>query len=260
MSKQKQPQQRPREWSFSATETRATVTPLLRAGEKPRHVAPTVIYTTEAWQTIQFLVARCPVEIGWLGLVTHDAANNAFIIDRIFVPKQEVSGATTEIEADAMTTLAMELLDEGLDTSQLYYWGHSHVNMGVSPSSQDERQLDEYLEHCPVFIRGIYNKKGDAKVDVFDTQAGVVYQCVENVPEHDLLPAYLIDYLTATMKANVIERRYLPPTKPYTPHLGSSYTSQKSQVSVTPAQSWIDYDDYTFRDDEDLKQYLWTNS
>ena len=252
--KHKQPA---RECDFSATETRATITPLLRAGQKPKYVAPQVVYTTKAWQTIQYLVTKCPVEIGWLGLVEHIASHNMFLINEIFVPKQEVSGATTEIEADAITALALKLLDEGVDTSQLYYWGHSHVNMGVSPSGQDERQLDEYLAHCPVFIRGIYNKKGDAKVDVFDTAAGVVYQCVEHNPEHDLLPESLVRELDATMKANVIERRFLPPTP--TVHIGTAPTKHTPKTAQIQT-GWFDYDDYTFRDEADLKDYLWHNT
>lgn len=250
--KAKQPAAYQRAWQFSACETSPTTTPLLRAGQAPKHRTPDVMYTTEAWQTIRYIVAHCSAEVGWLGLVEYYEDSNVYLVTDIFVPPQEVTGTTTEIESDAMAALANDLLDQGLDTSKLYYWGHSHVNMGVSPSGQDERQLDEYLEHCPVFIRGIYNKRGDAKVDVFNTEEGVVFQCVDNYPEHDVLPDALVATLKKTLKDNVTERRFLPHT----------FIGAKNGLAQTAAQtksvqtSFIDYDDYTFRDNAEIDDYL----
>jgi hypothetical protein len=156
----------------------AAITEIRKKDDMPiARRTPRVFYTPDVWDRMWFLISINDKEVGWLGLVNPLPSGDYLVYD-IFVPPQRVHGAETEIDQEAMTDLAMQLIDAGQDTNQLFYWGHSHVNMGVSPSGQDERQIDEYLAHCPRFIRGIYNKKGERKVDVFDRDTGVVYQCV----------------------------------------------------------------------------------
>jgi hypothetical protein len=164
---------REKTWDFTASTTTPTVTSLTR---KTKPTPPRVFYTQEVAAMIQYLVEKCTKEVGWLGAV--EKIDNDYLIHRIFIPEQTVSGAETDISRDAMAALYMELMDEGFDTGTLIYWGHSHVEMGVSPSNQDETQIGEYLETNPVFIRSIHNKRGAQKVDVFDTEQGFVFQCV----------------------------------------------------------------------------------
>ncbi len=142
--------------------------------------APTVYYTHEAWEMMWYVINKCTQEVGWLGLVERDEENNSFLITEIFVPEQLVHGAETDISAEALGKLANDLELAGKDSSQLRYWGHSHVNMGVSPSLTDEMQIDDYLEHADWFIRSIQNKRGESKVDVYDTEENAVFQCVDS--------------------------------------------------------------------------------
>ena len=52
-------------------------------------------------------------------------------------------------------------------------WGHSHVNMGVSPSGQDVSQFDEFSDGGHrYYFRMIANKKGECKIDLIDNQSG----------------------------------------------------------------------------------------
>lgn len=176
MSKTRKSQQR--QFEFSASATTPTRARLERKVERPSTPAPRVFYTAEVYDLIQFLVAHCEKEVGWLGMV--ETIGNDYLISAIYVPEQTVHGAETDIDADAMAALAMEILDANEDPGKLFYWGHSHVNMSVSPSGQDEQQVDEYLANCPRFIRGIYNKRGESKVDVFHRDESVVWQMCEN--------------------------------------------------------------------------------
>jgi hypothetical protein len=165
---------------------------------------PNVFYTPDVWSTIRYLVDKARKEIGWLGLVD-TLPNGDYLITDIYVPEQTVSGTETDISTEAMAALAMELIEDNKDPSKLFYWGHSHVNMGVSPSGQDEEQVDEYLEDCDIFIRGIYNKKGESKVDVYNKNERVVFNCV-----HDglYMDATLQNRLDNLMLNNVIEQTY----------------------------------------------------
>lgn len=166
----------------------------------PREYAyiPIVFYTPLAWVKMHRAIEMCSDEVGWLGTV--DVVEGVgYLIEDIFVPEQKVHGAETEILPEAMAELACSL--EHPD--KLKYWGHSHVNMGVTPSGQDEDQTSEYLEHTDFFIRGIYNKKGDQKVDVFDMTSEIVYQCVPNKLWVDAESLTIMEEFEAGVKENV---------------------------------------------------------
>jgi len=185
------------EYTFLAKSLVPKTTPL----QYTELYTPIVEYTSLAWNKIQYLVQTCEKEVGWLGTVQE--TDTGYLIEDIYVPEQTVTGAETDIEAAAMVELAM-ILD---DPDTLYYWGHSHVSMGVCPSAQDENQTAEYLNHLTIFIRGIYNKHGASKVDVFDTDQMVVHECVQNAPEVPPLTAEQLLLLDEDLK-NVKEKVY----------------------------------------------------
>lgn len=186
--------------TFSAQATSPTVTPL--------RGMPTVYYSPKAWVKIQLAIQECANEVGWLGTVA--TLPNGYLIEDIYVPKQTVSATETDIDEDAMADLAMQLMDQGIDPSTLIYWGHSHVNMGVTPSGQDEDQLAEFLQHCPLFIRGIYNKKGAAKVDIFDANTGLIYQSVPRTVHYEIDAEEKQQFLDG-LKTNVNTRTWARP-------------------------------------------------
>ncbi len=166
---------------------------------------PIVLYSPRAYQKIAQVVAMCDKEVGWFGSVEVKGIN--YLITDIFVPEQEVSSIETNISPSSHLDLIVTLDNP----DSLYYWGHSHVNMAVAPSLQDEDQVEEYLNHAPVFIRGIYNKKGDSKVDVYDTKQGVIFEKVLDRPFISGMTAAELKTFKAAVKANVIE----PPVSNY---------------------------------------------
>lgn len=200
-----------RNFAFNAKSLTKKRSTIHKVGEPPLLPAePVVFYTEHAKTVIDYLVKKCTKEVGWLGLV--ERAQGAFIINEIYVPKQTVTSAETDIDESAMMDLFNEITADGKDPTKLIYWGHSHVHMSVSPSYQDEIQIDEYLENMPLFIRGIYNKKGESKVDVFDVEAGTVYECVDEHVLRETDPE-LEKSLDALIEANVQEYVYTPPAR-----------------------------------------------
>lgn len=191
-------------FQFRSTSTKSAKTALMPSGtEKPVPVAtPKVMYAPNVWAEIEYFIEKQDLEVGWLGLV--EKVGNDYLITEVFLPEQKVHSVETDISAEAMTKVAMEILDSGKCSSQLYYWGHSHVNMSVSPSTQDEEQIDEFLKSCPLFIRGIYNKKGHSKVDVYDVEQKCVFECVKNSPQPYVLSEDRQKSLDALMTKNVI--------------------------------------------------------
>lgn len=109
-------------------------------------------------------------EIGWLGIVD-DLGSHKYLCSQVYAPLQEVHGATTEITAEGLVDLAERLVPSQVESLRL--WGHSHVNMGVSPSSQDREQMSLFISNgMPWFFRIICNKKGDMGVTFFDYENG----------------------------------------------------------------------------------------
>jgi hypothetical protein len=186
----------------------------------PRQVPirPTVYYTETAWYKLQYLIRNNTKEVGWWGTVLKNG--DTYTIEDIFVPKQVVTSATTEISPEGLAEVAIKLMEKQGHADNLLYWGHLHPNFAVTPSSTDERTTQEYLEtfDAPAyFIRGIYNKQGESKVDVYikDTvQSGWVHQSVTNTR----VPIYLSDseyrQFTAEIKLNVAEKVVVPQRQP----------------------------------------------
>ena len=220
---------RKKRWSFSTTSLTAGIATLCSTELR----TPTVFYTREVQAIIQLIVANCEKEVGWWGYV-ETLPSGDYLITEIFVPEQIVTGTETDISPMAMAALANTLMEQDKDPGKLFYWGHSHVNMGVSPSAQDETQVEEYLDNLPVFIRGIYNKSGSSKVDVYDRAQGVAFNAV---------PAGCESPLTADMKNAILEILKTnvrnPPVTTVTNYPANNTTqknSQKGNVAATGGQ------------------------
>lgn len=207
-----QTRRRETKYKVSTSSTTAKgVVPIRGATRYPSQ--PSIYFTREAWVKQCHLVDKCDKEVGWFALVDYDETDNTFTITELVIPNQVVTAAETDIGKEDLADAAMELIEQGKDTSKLYAWFHSHVNMGVSPSGQDEYQVEDYLEdlmdqpEVPAFIRGIQNKKGDLKLDVYYIQHGVAYQNVDFYVIHDDDPQWRVD-IEAEIKAKVTERKY----------------------------------------------------
>jgi hypothetical protein len=242
-----QPQARKPKFKFNSNSAQPRVTPILREAL----TTPRVFYTPQAKAIIDYIVAENTGEIGWLGLV--DTIGHDFMVTDILIPRQTVSATQTDISTNAMTDLAMELMDKGLDPGKMIYWGHSHVNMGVTPSGQDESQVEEYLENCPVFIRGIYNKRGESKVDVYNLTQNVVFECVWNGVEQFQLPLATRQALDAHMNANIIKTVYN--NYNHNNYNGHNHNNSKKSLSATNPNN--DFSDLGIRgsfslDDRDM--------
>lgn len=198
------------QWTAPATSMDSKITTMFPSHQE-KLIAPVVYYTEHAWAVIKHLVASCSQEVGWLGTVQQ--IGHDYLIDQIYIPEQTVTGTETDIDNNAMVALAMEIMNEGKDPGTLFYWGHSHVNMGVSPSGQDEKQVAEYLDNCPIFIRGIYNKAGLSKVDVYDRESRLIYQCVKNTVQPAAANIELLKSVDAIITRNVKQRTYTTSTK-----------------------------------------------
>jgi hypothetical protein len=120
------------------------------------------------------IVNTCKAEVGWLGSVKKE--NDRYLVDDIFLLKQNVTGTTTELDEEAMHDFFNELIMKDPEKySSIRMWGHSHVQMAVFASNQDDETFKEYYQECPFFIRLIANQKEEMKVDIAVKEDGYIY-------------------------------------------------------------------------------------
>ena len=223
-------------YKISTTSTTASgVVPIRGATQYPDE--PSIYFTREAWVKQCYLVAKCPMEVGWFALVDYNETDNSFTITELVIPCQEVTMAETDIGKEDLADAAMELIENGKDTSKMYAWFHSHVNMGVSPSAQDEYQVEDFLEdladqpEVPAFIRGIQNKAGDLKLDVYYIQHGVAYQNLDFSVIHDDDPQWLTD-IEGEITTKVTAKTYQQQYQQYGGAGGNRHAAGKSQSAA----------------------------
>ena len=149
---------------------------------KPLQISmPKVVISAEALTKMQLYVEGCTTEIGWLGTAVKEG-NNYYILDT-YLFAQEVHSTTTEITPEGLSNFGEEILkrEDGMQIwNNLKVWGHSHVNMAVSPSGQDDSQMNTFKDGGhDWFIRIIGNKSGDLKIDIYNYELGVIYNDIK---------------------------------------------------------------------------------
>lgn len=98
-------------------------------------------------------------EVGWIGEATYNEKENDYTLSNIRLPFQEVNAGTCEITDEGLIDIMDN--DKEFDIDKFRYWGHSHVNMSVFASSQDEDQLRTFGKPCDWFVGTVHNKKGE---------------------------------------------------------------------------------------------------
>ena len=143
--------------------------------------APITIIEKDALAKMKVYVDECDDEIGWLG--TANKEEGFFHITDVMLFEQEVHSTTTEITPEGLSEFGEKLLQQenGMDIwNSMKVWGHSHVNMSVSPSGQDNNQMEVFADNGHDFsIRIIANKKGDMALDLYDYETGVIYKNIQ---------------------------------------------------------------------------------
>lgn len=138
-----------------------------------------ILYFTEtAWMKMQYLIAVFGSECAWHGVVErHGEDKSEFIVKDILVYPQQVTGATVTTDQKEYEDWMNDLDDETFNA--LKFHGHSHVNMGVTPSSVDnehQRGIVSQLNDSQFYIFGIFNKSGSRWLKIFDMKRNIAFE------------------------------------------------------------------------------------
>jgi hypothetical protein len=210
---------------------------------------PLVNITQEAFDKMMMLVSSCSFEIGWFAVVDH-IENELVVSDVIIIPKQEVSGVTVNISAEDVGDMFSEMMKlYGKDTAtqmlnKIRLYGHSHVNMGVSPSGTDTNQMLEYAKDFdpgdnPYFVMIILNKRKEVHISLLDMTLGIKHVDAPYIIGEE--NNELRDWAVKEITEKVTEKKFV--TYDY-PGLGS-YEESGSYTPQTPSAD-VSYDQDLF--------------
>lgn len=139
-----------------------------------------LIISPEAWVKMYSLVNCFSTEVEWQGTVKR-LSETDFLIEDILVFPHQVTAVTVTSDQDEYNNW-LNSLDEEV-WNKLKFHGHSHVNMGVSPSGTDIEYRKNVLNN--IFIPGeneddfyiflITNKKCEIECEIFDLKYNAHY-------------------------------------------------------------------------------------
>lgn len=198
----------------------------------------TVYFTELAWLKMQTLVDKMDKEVGWHGIATRgdDPTKDEYFITDILVYPQEVTGATVTTDQNEYQTWLMSHEDTVFDNIRMQ--GHSHVNMGVTPSSVDNTLYESILSQLNdtmFYIFMIVNKRGERTVKIYDMAKNIMFD-TSDVTLMILNDGTGIEHWFKTSKELIKDKT--PVTTSYSPtvyggssYYGGNYSSWKNDKS-----------------------------
>lgn len=210
-----------------------------------------VIYAREAYEKAQALVRATDKEVGWVGIGDPIRGKYgrimAVYVEEIIVPPQEVTSATVDLDDEALAKMCELLVNEerSEELSRVVYWGHSHVNMDVSPSGVDKRAWSDWMvgaDQTRILATAIFNKSGESyhEVRIYNPELGDV--SFEDVPGEIASSQDWSEWAAEQIKKFLTERR------PKVSKLTHNYKPSKWSSALLSSESVDDDDDLTLKE------------
>lgn len=123
--------------------------------------------SAHANQKLRAYIDGCKTEISGLGKIKE--TENGFQLVDVEILKQTVTGATTELDEDALGAFAFELHEQEEDLREWVCWWHSHANMKAFFSGTDIATIKETTEQ-KYLVSLVGNHAGDwkARLDIYE--------------------------------------------------------------------------------------------
>lgn len=183
----------------------------------------TLYFDPLAWRKMLALVKEFDKEVAWHGVAYRgdDETKNEYYITDILVYPQKVTGATVNTDQEKYEMWLMQHEDEVFNNIRMQ--GHSHVNMGTTPSGVDEThqaKILEQLEDDMFYIFLIWNKSNSKFIKIYDLKKNILFE-TDDVSVEVLDDGSGIDEFLADAKKLVED-------KPITTYYSGGYYSRNS--------------------------------
>lgn len=204
------------------------------------------IYFTEiAWLKMIMLVNNSPDEVGWHGIAERvgDHDKDEYMISDIIVYPQSVTGATVTTDQVEYQMWLAEQPDDVFNNLRMQ--GHSHVNMGTTPSQTDltlYKNILEQLEDDDFYIFLIWNKKNDKTIKIYDMEKNLYFETADC--ETEVIPGEIgvAEFISG---ASELVKKYTPAPKTTTP--ATPLTTYSAPANTTkPYSTYGSYYPYSY--------------
>ena len=159
--------------------------------------APKVIYREKAyWDILSLMNSKFAEksEFMFFGVVEKVVNKTYFIKEFRLIPNEKNSGAYCENDETKWNDWVLENFPNPKDAKGLRVHSHSHVNMGVTPSSTDNEQFMQFANNISdFFIQLIVNHKEEHTTNLVEVDSGLKY---EGVPSYIQVGNYIYDRTT----------------------------------------------------------------
>lgn len=135
-----------------------------------------VYYTSGAYVKMLKLLQNFSSEVGWHGLIRR-LSPSEFLIYDILMFKQTVTGSTVNTDDEEYVKFMMNLTEE--QANNMYFYGHSHVNMTTTPSTVDinyQKNIVSSLNGKGFYLFQIWNKSLASTSILYDFESGLLYE------------------------------------------------------------------------------------
>lgn len=144
--------------------------------DKTKYPKARLYISAIAYLKMMLYVRDTSTEIAWHGTVKRHGKNVFQITDVMLYP-QTVTGATVNTDQDKYNEWIQDLDDD--THNSMRFQGHSHVNMGVTPSGTDMTFYNDILQVLPnndFYIFMIMNKQGNMTLLIYDLAENIIYE------------------------------------------------------------------------------------
>ena len=210
--------------------------------------------TATAYAKMMMYVRDTDTEIAWHGTAYRTTTTPGYYIKNVFLYPQIVRSVTVDTDQEKYNEWKTSLDDETFN--HLNFQGHSHVNMGVTPSGVDTAYYDTilkiYKQEQPdsFYIFTVMNKRGEMYLIIYDLAKNLVY----NKQDINL---HIIDEDNEDILAEIKEQKqtYCESPKITTPTYVGRYKTQTTfnQEFFDPCDPANYYEEKDY--DKLLKQY-----
>lgn len=180
-------------------------------------------FTPKAWIKMRSLVDSFSSEVQWHGTVVRKN-ENTFVVKDILIFPHEVTGTTVVSNQEGYEEWLNDLDDETFNSCRFH--GHSHVNMGVTPSGVDMNYRHNVLDNFGLpndttdlfYIFLITNKRGEISAEIYDLQNNALYSTNEIdvdvvVDDDEYLSEFISEAKSVVKDANIAKKPQPEPTK-----------------------------------------------
>lgn len=137
-------------------------------------------FTPTAWIKMRALVDAFDTEVQWHATVKRKN-KHTFVVKDILIYPHSATAVTVDVDQEEYNKWLMSLDDDTFEACRFH--GHSHVNMGVTPSQKDVSTRHKVLNILGdptsdtdlFYIFVIMNKRGDLNAQIFDLQNNAMY-------------------------------------------------------------------------------------